>query len=52
MDKALGLSSLDHDVIDVRLHNPSDQIIETLDQTSLVRDPCILQTELHRYVAV
>jgi hypothetical protein len=52
MDKALSLPSLDHDVIDVRYHSPSDQITETFDHTSLVHGPCVLQTERHRYIAV
>jgi hypothetical protein len=52
MDKVLGLSSLDHDVVDVCLHSPFDQIAKTFDHTSLVHVPCILQTERHCHVAV
>jgi hypothetical protein len=36
MDKALSLLSLDYDVVDVSLHNFSDQIAETFYHASLV----------------
>ena len=42
---------LDHDVIHIGLKSPPDKVPETLEHTTLVCSPSILQTERHRDVA-
>ena len=42
---------LDHDVIHVGLNGSPDEVSETLEHTTLVHSPCVLQTEWHCDVA-
>ena len=42
---------LDHDVINVGLNGPPDEVPETLEHTTLVCSPNVLQTECHGDIA-
>jgi hypothetical protein len=48
----IGLSRLDHDVIDVCLNGPPDVVAETLDHAVLVSCPIIFESERHRIIAI
>jgi hypothetical protein len=50
--EALGPPGLNHDVVNVRLHDPLDQVTEALDHSILVRGPEVLQSKRHGYVIV
>ena len=38
---------LDHDVVNVGLNGPLDEVLETLEHTMLVHSPSVVQTERH-----
>ena len=42
---------LDHDVVNVGLNGPLDEVLETLEHTMLVCGPSVLQTERHCDIA-
>ena len=47
----VSLFGLDHNVVYVGLNGLPDEVSETLEHTTLVRSPCVLQTEHHCDIA-
>ena len=47
----VSLFGLDHDVVHVGLNGSPDEVSETLEHTTLVRSPCVLQTKQHCDIA-
>ena len=47
----VSLFGLDNDVVHIGLNSSPDEVSETLEHTTLVHSPCILQTKRHCDVA-